>query len=35
MNVNQEVSLFVVVVFGQSHSLVYFDEGNARKLSMK
>jgi len=35
MNVNQEIRLYVVVVVGQSHSLVYFDEGHARKLSMK
>jgi len=34
MNVKQEVSRFVVVV-GQSHSLVYFDEVHARNLSMK
>jgi len=35
MNVKQEVSLFVVVVVSQLHSIVYFDEGHARKLSMK
>ena len=34
-NVKQELSLFVVVVVGQSHSLVYFKKGHAMKLPVK
>ena len=35
MNIKEVVSLFVVVVVGQSRSIVYFKESYARKLSMK
>ena len=35
MNVKQEVSHFVVVVVGQSQSLVFVVEGYTRKLTMK
>ena len=35
MNVKQEVSHFVVVVVGQSQSLVFVVEGYTRKLPIK